>query len=157
MTKFGKVLIGLFVLVLVLVILVVLQKGPKSEVLAPTENLENLVVENEILGKKEDLIAFTILPGSKISGILEFSGSIKGAWFFEGNILVNVLDENKNVLLNSNATATTDWMTIESVEFEGNFDLTNLPKGKAYIEIKNDNASGEPEFDKSIMIPVEII
>jgi len=52
--------------------------------------------------------------------------------------------------------ATTEWMTSGPVDFEGNLDFTGLPKGLAYVEIHNDNASGEPQYDKSILIPVII-
>ncbi|MEI7765737.1 MAG: hypothetical protein WCI93_04120, partial [bacterium] len=81
---------------------------------------------------------------------------IKGAYFFEGNILINILDSNKKTLKSSNAVAKTDWMTIAPVSFEGNIDFTDLPKGSAYFEIHNDNASGLPEKDKSILIPIII-
>ena len=71
-------------------------------------------------------------------------------------ILINILDVDKNLLQASNAVAKTDWMTAEPVEFEGNIDFTLLPEGPAYFEIHNDNASGLPENDKSILIPIII-
>jgi hypothetical protein len=117
-----------------------------------------LILENkeQILGNKDDLISFSVLPNTKVRGILSYRGVIKGAYFFEANILINILDANKNVLKRSNAVATTDWMTSEPVSFEGNINFTDLPKGPAYFEIHNDNASGLPENDKSILIPIII-
>ncbi len=84
------------------------------------------------------------------------TGAIKGAYFFEANVLLNILDKDKNLLRASHGNATTDWMTAEPVSFEGTLDFTGLPLGPAYIEIHNDNASGEPQYDKSILIPVII-
>lgn len=152
MTKTGKIMLGLVILVVVLVILFFLGSKKEDSTELPKDVL---VIENEILGKKEDLISFSILPGTTMpKGILSYKGEIKGAWFFEANILINILDANKNVLKASNAVAKTDWMTADPVEFEGNIDFTGLPAGPAYFEIHNDNASGEPEFDKFIQIPI---
>lgn len=103
-----------------------------------------------------DLIGFSIMPGSKVSGIRSYRGTIQGGYFFEANIRINILDTNKNVLKASNGVATGDWMTSGPVEFEGNIDFTGLPKGPAYFEIHNDNASDLPENDKSILIPIII-
>jgi hypothetical protein len=108
------------------------------------------------LGNKDDLITFSILPNTSVKGVVSYRGTIKGAYFFEGNILINVLDANKKVLKASNAIAKTDWMTAGPVDFEGNIDFGGLPAGAAYLEIHNDNASGLPENDKSILIPIVI-
>lgn len=154
MTKFGKILFGVGVVVVLGIGLYVLQKQP--EALAPEpEPVEE--VSLEILGNKDDLVYLSIVPGAKMpQQVISYRGSIKNAYFFEANILINILDINKNVLNSSNAMATTDWMTIEPVEFEGNIDFAGLPSGPAYFEIHNDNASGLPENDKSVLIPIVI-
>lgn len=129
----------------------------KKEAKAPTKNnnkQENIIPQ--VLGNKNDLNYFSVKPGDKVYGNLNFSGSVSGGYFFEGNIIINILDLNKNKILQSYAMATTDWMTTEPVAFSGNIDLSNLPKGPAYIEIHNDNASGLSKNDKSILIPVII-
>lgn len=115
-----------------------------------------VVPASDILGNKQDLISFSILSHSKMHGIVSYRGIITGGYFFEANILINILDTNKNILKASNAMATSDWMTAEPVNFEGNIDFTGLPAGSAYFEIHNDNASGLPEHDKSILIPIVI-
>jgi len=119
------------------------------------DKLEN-TANYGVLGNKDDLIFFTILPNTKVHGILSYRGQIKGGYFFEGNILINILDKDKNVLKNTNAVAKTDWMTAGPVDFEGYVDFRELAKGPAYFEIHNDNASGLPEHDKSILIPIVI-
>jgi len=152
MTKFGKLLL-IVILIVILVVVVFFFQKPVVDVNPPPE--DNIILR-EILGNKDDLISFSILPNSKVQGVVSYQGAVKGGYFFEVNILINILDANKNVLKTSNAIAMTDWMTIEPVEFEGNIDFTNLPKGLAYIEIHNDNPSGLPENDKSVLIPIVI-
>ncbi|HAS80429.1 MAG: hypothetical protein UR25_C0005G0073 [Candidatus Nomurabacteria bacterium GW2011_GWE1_32_28] len=128
----------------------------------PIENVVDKIQEpiqtrDGILGNKDDLVSFSILPYTKVHGILSYRGVIKGGYFFEGNILINILDVNKKVLKSSNAIATTDWMTIEPVDFEGNIDFRTLPKGSAYFEIHNDNPGAPDEgIGKSVLIPIII-
>lgn len=103
-----------------------------------------------------DLVSFSVAPNSKVKGFVAFQGVIKGAYFFEANILVNILDANKKILREGHAMATDDWMTVGPVSFEGKLDFNGLPKGEAFIQIHNDNASGLPEHNKFILIPVVI-
>ena len=103
----------LFVLIILMVIALSIMLKDKGKYLAP------FVQEQEqISGNKDDLVSFSILPGSKLHGIVSYRGVIKGAYFFEANILINVLDVNKNVLKKSHAMATIDWMTAGPVDFE---------------------------------------
>lgn len=110
----------------------------------------------KISGNRGDLVAFSIKPGAHVSGSIPFQGIVKGAYFFEANILINILDEGKHVVRQGNAIAMTDWMTTEPVTFEGVLDFDGLSKGSAYIEIRNDNASGDAKFDKNILIPIVV-
>ena len=113
-------------------------------------------INTEILGNKGDLVSLSIVPGQRVSGTLSVTGTVKGAYFFEANIVLNIIDMNKNILVRSHGNATTDWMTSEPVSFKGAIDLSEVAKGPAYLEIHNDNASGLPENDKSILIPIII-
>lgn len=159
MTKLGKIIIG--VLILVVIITAILFLGSKNESPEKVDLVDNSLPKyeyvNDILGKKEDLLSFTILPGAEVpQGILSYRGEIKGGWFFEGNILINILDTNGQLLKASNAVAKGEWATALPVGFEGNIDFTGLPSGPAYFEIHNDNASGLSENDKWIRIPIII-
>lgn len=142
---------------IILVMLVILTLG---YVWSQKNNVTKIGTEvqigKEVEGNKEDLISFSVQPNQEVSGVLNFSGSVKNAYFFEANILINILDKNKKLLKAGNAMATTDWMTSEPVSFEGSIDLTGLPTGPGYIQIANDNASGLPEHDKFIFIPILI-
>lgn len=126
----------------------------------PVENIDQtqlpMQTKDGILGNKDDLISFSISPYMKVHGVLSYRGVIKGGYFFEGNIGINILDMNQKLLKRSNAMATEDSWTDKPVNFEGNIDFTSLPKGPAYIQIHNDNASGLPENDKFVLIPIII-
>jgi hypothetical protein len=156
----SKIITILIVLIVILLALVLFLIGNKKIALAPVNVVDTTLPpignKDQILGQKDDLVSFSIAPGTKVHGILSYRGVIKGGYFFEANILINILDLNKNVLKASNAVAKGDWMTSGPVDFEGNIDFTGLPKGPAYFEIHNDNASGLSENDKSILIPIVI-
>lgn len=156
----NKKLLVVIIVVVVLAAVYLIVRKTEAPIIDDIQIVDNTMpqIENkgEILGNKDDLVAFSIAPGTKVRGILSYRGVIKGGYFFEGNILVNILDKNQKVLKQSNAVAKTDWMTDKSVDFEGNIDFTGLKKGEAYFEIHNDNASGLPENDKSILIPIII-
>jgi hypothetical protein len=120
-------------------------------------NNEIPIIDTKILGNSYDLVSFSVDPGDKVSGVLNVVGSVQGGYFFEGNILINVLDLNKKVIRKGNGNAITDWMTTDPVGFNAAVDFNNLPKGGAYIEIRNDNPGAPNEgINKSILIPVII-
>lgn len=109
-----------------------------------------------IEGNKDDLVSFSVSPGDKISGVLNFNGIVRNAYFFEANILVNIIDTNKKLLKAGYGMATTEWMTSEPVSFSGNIDLSGLTPGPGYIQIANDNPSDIRANDKFIYIPIII-
>ena len=147
----------LFVLIILVVIAIRLMLENKETYLPFMQNQETKTnAVYQISGNKDDLVSFSILPGSKVSGIIKLSGSVKNAYFFEGNILVNIVDTNEKVLKVGHGTATSEWATTGPVSFEATLDFSGLPKGSAYIEIRNDNPSGISANDKSILIPVNI-
>jgi len=150
-SKLNSVLLLVLIILMVVAIKIMLKTPDKY---FPSE--EDVAISAEILGNKDDLVSFSVLPGSKVSGLVAYKGVIKGAYFFEANILVNILDANKNVLKQGNAMATTEWMTAEPVSFEGKMDFTGLTKGPGFIEIHNDNPSDMREYDKSVLVPVVI-
>ncbi len=114
----------------------------------------------QIEGNKEDLISFSIKPGQEVSGKMKVTGSLKGAYFFEGNLPITILDTNKNPTSYGpgHGTATTEWMTSGPVSFSADFDFSKMPKGKAYLKIQQDDPSGGESGKpiKQIFIPIII-
>jgi len=130
----------------------------------PTSNITNNLSQNnqpvvipQILGNKADLVSFSIKPGETVSGSMQVIGTVKGGYFFEGEITLNILDSNKKVLKTGYGTATDDWMNSGPISFSGTMDFSNLPLGAAYLEIHNNNPGWPDEgFNKSILIPIII-
>ncbi len=154
----SKIITILIFVVIVAIALILYFIGNSKKAVVPIiiDQTQEPIPKENLLGNKDDLISFSIWPNTKVHGIVSYRGVIKGGYFFEANIGINILDMNKKVLKASNAVAKTDWMTAEPVSFEGNIDFTGLPTGPAYFEIHNDNASGLPEKDKSVLIPIII-
>jgi hypothetical protein len=154
----SRIWMGVIVIVLVIAIAWVIFGNKKAN--APTdqseEQTQNQQTNGTIQGNKDDLVSFSTLPNTEVEGVISYLGVVKGGYFFEGNILVNILDANKKVLVKNSGTAKDDWMTTGPVKFEGYLDFSGLPKGPAFIEIHNDNPSGLAANDKSILIPVII-
>ncbi len=146
---------GVMAIALIILGVIFFNKKAAAPVIQNTNDMA-VLDKSQILGNKDDLVSFSILPNTTVRGVVSYRGAVKGGYFFEANILVGVTDANQKIIRQSNAVATSDWMTAEPVEFEGNIDFNGLPRGKAYIEIHNDNASGLPENDKKILIPIFI-
>lgn len=150
----------LVVLIILMVIAIKMMLKNKELYLHPFSQNKEQVIDNntntQISPNQADLVSFSITPNQTLSGLVNFNGSVKNAYFFEGNIVIRILDTNNNVLKTGYGTATTDWMTINPVNFQGNIDLTGLPIGPAYFQIHNDNASALPQNDKFILIPIVI-
>lgn len=153
----------LFILIILMVIALIVMSKNKEMYLSGFKQLDqkNEIVKNqdkyEILGNKEDLISFSVKPGQVVFGKMKATGTISGGYFIEANVLINILDANKNILKRGYGTATTDWMTADPVTFTVTIDFTGLNNGPAYIEIKNDDPSdGEGGPAKKILIPVII-
>lgn len=143
------ILLGLIALI---VIVGVLYFYSSKKVDAPI--VDNNIINTEILGNKDDLVSFSVQPGDTVSGLLNLSGSVKNAYFFEANIRVILLDASQNILKEGFGTATTDWMTVDPVSFTSTIDATGF-SGAGYILIQNDDPSdGEGGPAKKIFIPV---
>lgn len=87
---------------------------------------------------------------------IKLTGKARGSWYFEGSAPVEIRDINNNLLKETYITAQGEWMTTEFVSFEGETNFT-LPSGitSGFIIFKNSNASGEPQYDKKLVIPVK--
>lgn len=141
----------LWVVVLLVVAFFIFNMKTGKQAPAPVEQEQIISVTGP---NKEDLLALSIAPGSTVTGEFVLEGIVKNAYFFEGNISVDLLDANQNILKVGNGTATTDWMTVEPVTFTANLDATGL-SGPGYIKIQNDDPSdGEGGPAKIILVPV---
>ncbi len=174
MTKFGKFIFTLIVVAILAVVIFFLQKKPAVAPVVENPIQTPPIVDTSmppignkdlILGNKDDLVSFSITPGQEVSGKINITGSIKGGYFFEGEIGISVLGVNKKAISGipygpGYGTATGEWMTAGPVSLAFDLDFTNLPKGKAYIAITENDPSDASERGntpiKQILIPIVI-
>lgn len=103
----------------------------------------------------EDLIQVDdLLPGDEIAFPLEISGKARGYWYFEATFPIVLEDEDGTILLQTYATAQDEWMTEEFVPFTVIIKkpVTSAHSGK--LIFKYSNASGLPEKEDQLIIPV---
>ena len=73
----------LFVLI-VLMIIALRFMYKNQETYIPTSKDKVVQVDNkiQILGNKDDLLAFSVAPNTKVNGLVSYRGVVKGAYFF---------------------------------------------------------------------------
>lgn len=96
-------------------------------------------------------------PGGVVGKEFVVTGMARGSWFFEASFPIEVIGADGNVIAGSFATAESDWMTTEFVEFKSEIiDLPSAYLGPATLIVRKDNASGLPEHDASVSIPIVV-
>ncbi len=111
-------------------------------------------IQLNALGDTDNLVSISVAPGSVLSGEHTIAGVLKGAYFFEANARGSLIASDGISYLDFPITATSDWMTEGPISFTAQISAVGMPKGPGYLRIANDNASGLPEFDRHIDIPV---
>lgn len=110
-------------------------------------------IGNEI--EKMDLIQITQpRPNTAITSPLTVQGNARGSWFFEGTFEVYVLDENGTEIARSFAQAQDDWMTEDFVYYESNLMFEKPTTAKGTLVLEKNNASGLPEHNDKLLVPV---
>ena len=105
----------------------------------------------------EDMIVVTTpLPGATSSRIVEVEGRARGNWYFEANFPIEIQSPEGDVLVRIGVQAKGPWMTTEFVPFSASLTLPPNYHGPATLILRNDNASGLPEYDRSVSIPIVV-
>ena len=104
---------------------------------------------------KEDLISVEEPSAyEEISSPLVLKGKARGLWFFEASFPVRLIDENGKELTVAIATAKTDWMTTDFVDFEAELNFPIPATQKGFLIFEKDNPSGLPEHADELRVPV---
>lgn len=105
--------------------------------------------------EKSDLIRVkSPSPGRRVSQPFTITGEARGYWFFEGDFPVIIQIEGTNEQIATFAQADGEWMTEDFVPFTVTVD-TELPSsGNGTIVLKKANASGLPENDDELRVPI---
>lgn len=115
-------------------------------------------IGNEL--EKANLIRITSpRPNQTVKSPLTIKGEARGFWFFEASFPISITDWDGKIIGEGYATAKGEWMTTEFVPFEAVLKFT--PEKQTYsnrgtLILRKDNASGLPEHDDALEIPVII-
>jgi hypothetical protein len=94
-------------------------------------------------------------PNQTVASPLTVTGRARGPWYFEASFPVKLLDSNNNVLAQGIAEAQGDWMTTDFVPFSATLTGFTPPVGTTgTLVLEKSNASGDPQYDASISVPV---
>ncbi len=95
------------------------------------------------------------LPGSIADMPLIVKGRATGAWYFEGEIGLTLVDPDRNVIARGFATAKSEWMKMGFVPFEGRISLQR-PAGtdRAVLIVSRNNPSEDRSLDEGLEIPL---
>lgn len=114
-----------------------------EDVLTPGQQLEVRVVVD------------TPASGATVGQTFTVTGKAPGPWYFEASFPIEVRDSNGTVVGQGIATALSDWMTVDDVNFEADVTMNGYT-GPATLVLMRDNPSALPENDASVSIPVII-
>lgn len=96
-------------------------------------------------------------PGGVVGKEFRVTGEARGPWFFEANFSIEVVSPSGSIIAGSFATAQGEWMTEEFVPFMSEIiDLPSAYTGPATLILYKQNASGLPENEASVSIPIVV-
>lgn len=100
------------------------------------------------------VVSSPLIGGAVGSTTLTAAGSARG-WYFEASFPIEIRNASGTLLTQAPAQAQGDWMTSEFVPFIGTLIYPAQPVGsKGTLILRKDNASGLPEHDESLEVPV---
>lgn len=94
-------------------------------------------------------------PGDAVPGTFTLTGEARGNWYFEASFPIEIVDANGARILQMPIQAQGEWMTTEFVPFSTEVVVPNY-RGPATLILHKDNASGLPEHDASVSMPIVI-
>lgn len=114
-------------------------------------------IQSHIDSKADLIVVENPSTNAPVGSPLTITGKARGYWYFEASFPIVVVDWDGRIIGEGYATAQDDWMTEEFVPFEGTieFDLPeDTPYKRGAIIFQKSNASGLPEHDDALEIPV---
>ena len=142
------VIISSIILVVIILIALIFDFGRK-EVQAPELN------SNTTSTIEMPIIVNNIKDNQQVSNPIKIEGKARGSWYFEASFPIELVDADGNIIATTIATAQSDWMVEDFVNFTAELNYVKSTSTKsALIILSKDNPSGNPDFDQSIFIPV---
>jgi hypothetical protein len=108
----------------------------------------------EQVARDERVVLEAPEPEALIESPLECRGRARGSWFFEATFPVSLLDGRGAVVARHYAQASGEWMTESFVPFEARLVFDRPATDTGVLVLHRANASGLPEHDAEIRVPV---
>jgi hypothetical protein len=110
-------------------------------------------IGNEL--QKEQLIRIeSPRPTASVSSPLQVRGAARGQWYFEASFPVRLVDAGGREIAVAPAQAEGAWMTTEFVPFAATLAFANPTTATGTLILEKSNASGLPEHDDRLVVPV---
>jgi hypothetical protein len=104
--------------------------------------------------EKGPIVVSNITDNQVVKSPFVVKGEAIGGWYFEASFPIWLLDANNKKIAETYATAQGDWMTTSYVPFVSQEIKFTTTSKTGTLVLHNDNASGLPENDREIRIPV---
>lgn len=122
---------------------------------AAVDSATFVVTKSDAGAVKDEMIdVATPHEGDVVSSPLTVRGEARGAWYFEAQFPVRLLDADGRVLASAPAHATGDWMTDQMVPFEATLTFDRPAAVTGTLVLEKDNPSDLPQNADSRSIPV---
>jgi len=94
-------------------------------------------------------------PLTVIESPLEITGRARGGWYFEASFPVVLVNWDGLIIAEGYATAEGEWMTEEFVPFRATLEFETPDYGeRGALILQKNNASGLPEHDDALEVPI---
>ena len=147
-----KIILLLIVIVLGLIIILFVVSNIENVNKIDDNIDEEPVYDGEVV--VEDIRIDNPRPNQEIESPVVLEGKARGYWFFEASFPVELVDSSGEIIAQGIATAETDWMTEEFVQFKAVLEFEKPENKKGTLILHKDNPSGLPENDDALKVPV---
>jgi Immunoglobulin-like domain of bacterial spore germination len=134
--------------------------GPSCEFAACPEPVIDEELQARIDAKADLLILQQPAPFATVASPIVVRGQARGYWFFEATAPVTVVNWDGLIIGEGYIEAVGEWMTEDFVPFTGTITYT-LPADsystRGALILKKSNASGLPEHDDALEIPITLV
>ena len=94
------------------------------------------------------------LAEAVVESPLEVKGRAPGAWSFEADFPLEIMDEDRRTVAEGYATMQGEWMTEDDVDFVGEIEFEPPTSATGYLVLHRANPSGLKKNDDAVLIPV---
>ena len=94
------------------------------------------------------------LPNDAIQSPLVIAGMARGQWYFEASFPVYLVNAAGDTIARTPAQAEGEWMTTNMVPFKATLEFTAPAGDSGTLVLSKSNASGLPEHDDELRVPI---